>query len=78
MSQQPSIIVYSKADCMPCQFTKNFLNDNNVVFEERNTTEHPEYIEAAKAYGFLALPVVIISGGHPFSGFQPDRLAKLL
>lgn len=72
-----NIIVYSKADCMPCGFTKNFLSNNNVEFEERNVTEHPEFAEEVKALGFQTLPVIMVEGNEPFFGFQPDKLSEL-
>lgn len=75
---KPSIVVYSKANCMPCGFTKRFLSENNIPFEERNVTEQPEFEADVKALGFSTLPVIKIDGQEPFFGFQPDRLATLL
>lgn len=72
------VIVYTKKNCMPCNFTKNFLNDNNIDFQELNTTDHPDYIDDVKSMGFTSVPVILIKGEPAFNGFQPDRLATLI
>ncbi len=30
------IIVYTQNDCPPCTFVKNYLNEHQIDFEERN------------------------------------------
>lgn len=72
------VIVYTKDNCMPCNFTKNFLNDNHIDFQELNTTDYPDYIDDVKSMGFTSVPVILIKGEPAFNGFQPDRLATLI
>lgn len=71
------VMVYSKAGCGQCQFTKKFLHKMNIDFLEKNVTENSEWLEEVKAFGFQSLPVVQIEGEEPFSGFQPERLKML-
>lgn len=73
-----SVIVYSKPNCMQCQFTKQFLEENNVPFVIKDVMADEEAMAAVKALGFSSLPVVEIEGEEAFSGFRPDRLETLL
>ena len=36
------ITVYSRKDCMPCKFTKQFLTENNIPFKNVDVSEEPE------------------------------------
>ena len=72
------IKVYSKPNCMQCNFTKKYLEDKGTEFEEINIKDHPEVIEELKLYGFGSMPVVAIDTlDNAWSGFRPDRLAEL-
>lgn len=72
------IVVYSKAGCGQCQFTKKHLNKLGIDFIEKNITKQPEWAEEVKALGFFSLPVVHIEGEEPFNGFHPERLNRLV
>lgn len=74
------ITVYSRPNCMPCKFTKQFLTEHNIQFKDVDVSEEPEALEILKQHGFFALPVVAInqSFDFAFSGFQPDKLNDLL
>lgn len=72
------VTVYSKPNCMACNFTKKNLNDNNVTFTEINVYEDEKSLHYVKeVLGFQSLPVVEIEGEEPFAGFMPDRLEAL-
>lgn len=71
------VIVYSKPNCMQCNFTKKFLEDKNIPFEVRDVMENEAALEEVKSLGFSSLPVVVIDGQEPFSGFRPDRLENI-
>ena len=72
-----AVTVYSKPNCMQCQFTKRFLTDQGIDFNLIDVEENEEALEEVSALGFKSLPVVSIEGQGAFSGFKPDRL-KLL
>lgn len=72
------VVVYSKDDCMQCQFTKSFLTGNQVPFETVNLTEQPERADEVREMGFQTLPVVVIEGEEPFFGFRPEKLDHLI
>ncbi|MBS4761557.1 glutaredoxin-like protein NrdH [Carnobacteriaceae bacterium zg-ZUI252] len=72
------VTVYSKPNCMQCNFTKQFLLDNDIDFIVKDVEEDAVALEEVKALGFSSLPVVVIEGEEPFNGFRPDRLEGLL
>lgn len=72
------VTVYSKPNCMQCNFTKQFLEDNGVPFIVKDIEESEEALAEVKALGFASLPVVVIEGEEPFNGFRPDRLESLI
>ena len=71
------ITVYSKPNCMACTFTKKFLEEKDIAYTSYDVYENDEALNTVKELGFQSLPVVVIEGKKPFSGFQPDRLEAL-
>lgn len=71
------VTVYSKPNCMQCNFTKKWLDDNKIEFKEVNVMDEPQTLMVIKSWGFQSLPVVEIEGQEPFFGFQPDRLESV-
>lgn len=78
MRTNKMIKVYSKPNCMQCEFTKNFLKNNGLQFEVRDVTESEKFKEEAFETGYTSLPIVIADGHAPFAGFRPDELEKLV
>ena len=72
------ITLYSKPNCMQCNFTKKFFEDNQVPFVIKDVFESEEALEEVKALGFQSLPVVVADGIEPFFGFRPDILEQLV
>lgn len=72
------IKVYSKPGCVQCEFTKKFLVQHELPFEEKNVMESSEALEEMRTTGFTSLPVVVIDGKEPFFGFRPDILITLV
>ena len=72
------IKVYSKPNCMQCEFTKKFLKENGLQFEVRDVFESAKFKEEIVELGFTSLPVVVADGYEPFAGFRPDVLETLL
>ena len=69
------IKVYSKPNCMACNFTKKYLNDKGVKFEEIDVLEDAEALAMLRDEGFSQMPVVSMDGEF-HTGFRPDLLAK--
>ncbi|RPA65049.1 glutaredoxin-like protein NrdH [Aerococcus agrisoli] len=70
-------IIYSKNDCMQCNFTKKYLSERGIEFIEKNVEENEQYREEVKGMGYKSVPV-IITANETWTGFQPDKLAKLV
>lgn len=82
------ITVYTKNGCPQCEMTKRVLNGEGIEFEAINvqeTDENGELTEQAeKAFKFIkeelklsSMPVVVVEGQEPFTGFRPDKLQEL-
>ena len=71
------VTVYSKHNCSQCNFTKRFLDENNIAYEERNVDDNAQALEEVKNLGFQSLPVVKAEGLEPFNGFNPGKLNQL-
>lgn len=72
-----SIIVYSKPNCMQCQFTKKYLENKGIPFKEKDIDQDVEAVDEVKKMGFSSLPVVIAEGIEAFNGFRPEMLNRL-
>ena len=73
------LTVYSKPNCIQCEMTKMWLNQNKIEFESVDVSEHPEKLEEIKLNGFQQLPVVTLDKyfENAWSGFNVDRLEEL-
>ena len=69
------ITIYSKPNCMACNFSKKYLEDKGVPFEEINVFEDKEALSMLRDKGFSQMPVVSMDGEF-HTGFQPNLLAK--
>lgn len=73
-----SVTVYSKKNCMQCNFTKKWLTEHNIDYIEIDVEEDTDSLNYIKyELGYQAVPVVVSSTEHWY-GFQPDKLAKLV
>lgn len=77
------ISVYSKHRCMECMYTKMYLEQNKVEYENVDIEANPGAFELIKHYGFTSLPVVVIDDefdnpNKAWTGFQVDRLERLM
>lgn len=52
--------VYSKPNCIQCEMTKIWLDQNKIQYESVNVYDHPEKLEEIKLNGFQQLPVVTL------------------
>ncbi len=71
------VIVYSKPNCMQCNFTKKFLEDKGIPYEIKDIEQNESAVKEVKSMGFSSLPVVLAEGIEAFHGFRPDILSKL-
>lgn len=75
--EKATVIVYSKPNCMQCQFTKKYLESKGIPYEVKDIEQNDKAIDEVKQLGFSSLPVVIAEGIEAFNGFRPDMLNRL-
>ena len=71
------ITIYSKPNCMACNFTKKYLNDKGVKFKEIDVFKDAEALAMLRDEGFSQIPVVSMDGNIR-TGFRLELLAKAL
>ena len=77
------ITVYSKPRCMDCMYTKMYLDQNKVEYENVDIEANPGALELLRHYGWQTLPVVAIDDElsdktKTWAGFQIDKLEELV
>lgn len=73
-----SVTVYSKPSCVQCDATYRTLDKHGLTYDVVDVTADAEALEYIKALGYQQAPVVVVDGGHHWSGFRPDRITALL
>ncbi|MCS0824855.1 glutaredoxin family protein [Cytobacillus firmus] len=72
------ITVYTKNGCPKCDMTKNVLKSEGIKFETLNVEKDEKaYDFVVNKLGLREMPVVVVQGQEPFTGFQPDKLQAL-
>ena len=72
------VIVYSTPACPYCALAKEFLEKNNIPFEDVNVASNPQAKdEMIKKSGQLGVPVIDVDG-KIVVGFKEEKLKELL
>ncbi len=73
-----NVKVYSTSTCPWCIRVKQFLKDNNIVFEDYNVgSDQIKADEMVKVSGQMGVPVLDIEG-EIIVGFDKDRIKQSL
>ncbi|GIN67112.1 glutaredoxin-like protein NrdH [Bacillus glycinifermentans] len=73
-----SVTVYTKNGCPQCEMTKRVLTGEGIEFTAINVEEDEKALDYVKnTLGLTAMPVVVVEGEEPFTGFRPDKLEEL-
>ena len=73
------ITVFSKPNCGACDFTKQWLDNNNVPYTAIDAYEDEQAMRELQAHGFMSFPVVTVgSFDNAWTGFEINRLEELL
>ncbi len=74
----PKVIVYSTSTCPWCIKAKEFLKQNNIEFEDKNTAEdEAARNEMVEKSGQMGVPVLDIDGTI-IVGFDQEAIKKAL
>lgn len=72
-----TIKVYSNDNCVQCDRTKKFLDDNNIPYENLRLVDYPEETRKFLDMGFRSAPIV--HAPHKvWAGFKLEELKSLL
>ena len=77
------LTVYSKPRCMDCMYTKMYLEQNKIKYENVDIEANSGEFELLKHYGFTSLPVMVIDDefsdpNKVWMEFQVDKLERLI
>lgn len=72
------VIIYTQPNCPPCEFTKLFLKNHDVPFEEKNIArDQKAKKEMMTKYDAYSTPVIVIND-EVLIGFDQERIEALL
>ena len=75
-----TITIYETPNCSQCRMTKQWLDRAGLPYRTVDLSQSPNDMEAVKAMGYSAAPVVFAETaewGDHWSGFRPDKLMTL-
>lgn len=71
-----TVTVYSKPQCVQCDATYRALDKRGIAYTSVDISKDRAAQEMVRDLGYLQAPVVIAGDTH-WSGYSPDRIAKL-
>ena len=73
------LTVYSKPNCIQCEMTKIWLDQNKIPYDTVDVIENPEALEEIRLLGFKSMPVVTLDKNfdNVCVGYNLDRLLEL-
>lgn len=71
------VIVYTSDTCKYCHLAKDYLNENNIEFEEKNVSSDLDHRKELMKKGFMGVPVIIVDD-EVIQGFDKEKLEALL
>lgn len=72
-----TVTLYSATGCPLCARYKQLLDEKNIAYTERNTTENPALLNELASQGIRMVPTVFV-GDKYVCGFRPNSLLELL
>jgi glutaredoxin-like protein NrdH len=71
-----NVTVYTNKNCVQCDATKRWLEQNKINFETALISDSPEVDALIKEKNFQAAPVVV-AGEMSWSGFRLEKLKTI-
>ncbi len=71
------VIIYSSNTCKYCHLAKEFFEENNIEYIEKNVSEDVVAKKELIKKGYMGVPVIIIDE-EEIQGFDKERLEELL
>ena len=75
---EKKVTIYTTPTCVYCKAAKEFFQENDIKYEEKNVATDQEAQQAmVQKSGQMAVPVIDV-GGEIVIGFDKDKLSELL
>ena len=71
------VTIYTKPGCMQCKLSKRRMDAKGVKYNAIDVSEHPEFIEQLKTFGYQSLPVTKVGESLMWQGFRPNMIDKI-
>lgn len=71
------IVMYTTPTCGYCRLAKQFFNEKNIEYVEKNVIADPAAMQEFRALNESGVPVFVIDG-KKVVGFNKDEISKLL
>ena len=73
------LTVYAKPNCIQCEMTKIWLDQNKIPYDTVDVIENPESLEEIRLLGFKSMPVVKLDKNfdNAWADYNLDRLLEL-
>ncbi len=71
------IVVFTSDTCGYCHMVKDYLNEINVAFEERNVSSDKAARKELMSKGFMGVPIIYVDD-EIIQGFDKNKLDELL
>lgn len=71
------VTLYTQPGCPPCEFTKNFFNDQKISFELKDIKKDASARNELIKLGSYSTPTIVINE-EVIIGFEEERIVKAL
>lgn len=71
------VVVYTSNTCGYCKMVKEYLQENEVEYSEKNISDDQEARKKLISEGFMSVPIIYI-GDEVVKGFDKKKLSELL
>lgn len=72
-----NVVIYTSNTCGYCHLAKDYLNELNVEFTEKNVSTDPVARKELMSQGFMGVPVIFVDD-EVIQGFDKNKLDELL
>jgi len=72
-----NVVIYSSNTCGYCTMAKEYFNENNVEYTEKNVSTDLEARKELMSKGFMGVPVIYVED-EVIQGFDKAKLDELL
>ncbi|MFC1721610.1 glutaredoxin family protein [Patescibacteria group bacterium] len=77
----PSVLIYTSPTCGYCKVAKQYFDQKNVEYEEKDVTDPKLAAEAVERSGQMGVPIIFIGEGDSAKmllGFDKKEIEKAL